>query len=68
VPEVDSVEVDPADGRVTVFPRAGKHILGEVQELLEAQRVQVEELQLERGRLDDVFRRITEGGSQVKAA
>jgi len=68
VPEVDSVEVDPADGRVTVFPRAGKRILGEVQDLLEAQRVQVDELQLERGRLDEVFRRITEDGGQAEAA
>ena len=67
LPDVDSVEVDPADGRVTVFPRAGKQILNEVQHLLEAQRVQVDELQLERGRLDEVFRRITEGG-QAQAA
>ncbi|MER3547318.1 MAG: ABC transporter ATP-binding protein, partial [Rhodanobacteraceae bacterium] len=60
--------VDPADGRVTVFPRAGKRILNEVQRLLEAQRVQVDELQLERGRLDEVFRRITEDAAMAHAA
>jgi len=68
MPEVDSVEVDAGDGRVTVFPRPGKYILGEVQRLLEAQHVRVEELQLERGRLEDVFRRITEHSVPAKAA
>ena len=60
LPDVDSVEVDAGDGRVTVFPRPGRHILGDVQRLLEAQNLQVEELQLERGRLEEVFRRVTE--------
>jgi len=68
LPEVDSVEVDAGDGRVTVFPRAGRHILGEVQRLLEAQHVCVEELQLERGRLEDVFRSITEAATTKIAA
>src|SRR6185437_5714745 len=68
LPEVDSVEVDPSDGRVTVFPRAGARILGEVQRLLEAQQLQVEELQLERGRLDEVFRRITESAAMPSRA
>ncbi|MEO7149274.1 MAG: ABC transporter ATP-binding protein [Rhodanobacteraceae bacterium] len=64
LPDVDSVEVDPADGRVTVFPRGGRAILADVQALLEAQHLQVDELQLERGRLEDVFRRITEEAAQ----
>ena len=68
LPDVDSVEVDPADGRVTVFPRDGSSILGEVQRLLEAQHLRVDELQLERGRLDEVFSRITEGGGTERAA
>lgn len=68
MPGVDSVEVDAGDGRVTVFPRPGQYILGEVQRLLEAQHVHVEELQLERGRLEDVFRRITEHSAPAKAA
>lgn len=60
LPDVDRVEVDPANGRVTVFPRHGRTILGEVQRLLDAQQLRVDELQLERGRLEEVFRRITE--------
>ncbi|HET6913334.1 MAG TPA: ABC transporter ATP-binding protein [Rhodanobacteraceae bacterium] len=68
LPEVDSVEVDAGDGRVTVFPRAGRHILGEVQRLLEAQNMRVDELQLERGRLEDVFRSVTEAAMTKIAA
>ena len=59
LPEVDAVEVDPVDGRVTVFPRDGQDIFHAVVKLLDEQRVRVDELQLERGRLEDVFRRVT---------
>ncbi|MEO6967534.1 MAG: ABC transporter ATP-binding protein [Rhodanobacteraceae bacterium] len=64
LPGVDSVEVDSADGRVTVFPREGRAILPDVQALLAAQHLHVDELQLERGRLEDVFRRITGDAAQ----
>ncbi len=57
--EVSSVEVDPLDGRVTVFPRPGCRILEPVQSLLREQGLELFELQLERGRLDEVFRHIT---------
>ncbi|MBU6415697.1 MAG: ABC transporter ATP-binding protein [Xanthomonadaceae bacterium] len=59
-PEVETVEVDPVDGRVTVFPRDSGEIFSIVVKLLEEQRVRVEELQLERGRLEDVFRQVTD--------
>jgi len=59
-PEVETVEVDPVDGRATVFPRDGGEIFPIVVKLLEEQRVRVEELQLERGRLEDVFRQVTD--------
>jgi gliding motility-associated transport system ATP-binding protein len=59
LPQVDAVEMDPVDGRVTVFPRDGQEIFGAVTALLETQRVRIDELQLERGRLEDVFRRVT---------
>jgi ABC-2 type transport system ATP-binding protein len=59
MPEVAAVEVDPLDGRVTVFPRPGQHVLEPVQALLKAQGLDLFEIQLERGRLDEVFRRIT---------
>jgi ABC-2 type transport system ATP-binding protein len=61
LPDVASVEVDPLDGRVTVFPREGKAIMEEVQQLLRMQNLAVTEIQLERGRLDEVFRQITTG-------
>jgi len=59
LPEVDAVEVDPVDSRVTVFPRDGQEIFHAVVKLLDEQRVRVDELQLERGRLEDVFRQVT---------
>ncbi|HET7592414.1 MAG TPA: ABC transporter ATP-binding protein [Rhodanobacteraceae bacterium] len=59
LPEVESVEVDAVDGRVTVFPRDRGDIFHVVVKLLEEQRVRVDELQLERGRLEEVFGRIT---------
>jgi ABC-2 type transport system ATP-binding protein len=62
-PEVETVEVDPVDGRATVFPRDGSEIFPVVVKLLEEQRVRVEELQLERGRLEDVFRQVTDEAS-----
>jgi len=67
-PEVETVEVDPVDGRATVFPRDGGDIFPVVVKLLEEQRVRVEELQLERGRLDDVFRRVTDDADAALAA
>jgi len=57
--EVSSVEVDPLDGRITVFPRPGCQVLEPVQSLLREQGLELAELQLERGRLDEVFRTIT---------
>jgi ABC-2 type transport system ATP-binding protein len=62
-PEIETVEVDPVDARVTVFPRDGGDIFPIVVKLLEEQRVRVEELQLERGRLEDVFRQVTDEAS-----
>ncbi len=59
-PEVDTIETDPVDGRITVFPREGSAIFRIVVNLLEEQRVRFDELQLERGRLEDVFRQVTE--------
>jgi ABC-2 type transport system ATP-binding protein len=60
IADVESVEIDPQDNRITAFPRQGKHILGAVSEALKSQGVTVSELQLESGRLDEVFRSITQ--------
>jgi len=61
LPQVASIEVDPLDGRITVFPRPGERILEPVETLLRQQGLEVSEIQLERGRLDEVFRHITTG-------
>jgi ABC-2 type transport system ATP-binding protein len=59
LPQVASIEVDALDGRTTVFPKPGERILEPVENLLREQGLQVSEIQLERGRLDEVFRQIT---------
>jgi ABC-2 type transport system ATP-binding protein len=59
LPQVAGIEVDPLDGRITVFPRLGERILEPVENLLRQQGLEVSEIQLERGRLDEVFRTIT---------
>lgn len=60
IPDVETVEVDPQDRRVTAFPRHGKAIFTAVGDVLKAQGIAVSELQLEAGRLDEVFRTITQ--------
>lgn len=59
LPQVAGVEVDALDGRITVFPKPGVRILEAVEALLREQGLEVSEIQLERGRLDEVFRQIT---------
>ena len=44
---------------IAVFPENGAEILGPVRAFLEARGAPVEELVIERGRLDEVFRRLT---------
>ncbi|HEX7815969.1 ABC transporter ATP-binding protein [Dyella sp.] len=63
LPQVSAIEVDPLDGRITVFPKHGERILEAVETLLRQQGLEVSEIQLERGRLDEVFRHITTGQS-----
>jgi ABC-2 type transport system ATP-binding protein len=59
LPGVAEVEIDPQDGRITAFPKPGASIFETVAEHLRAQQVPFSELQLEQGRLDEVFRQIT---------
>lgn len=70
LPQVASIEVDPLDGRITAFPKPGERILEPVERLLREQGLEVSEIQLERGRLDEVFRQITThgGGNHDNAA
>jgi ABC-2 type transport system ATP-binding protein len=57
--DVAAVEIDAQDQRVTAFPRAGKAIFGAVVDALKVNGIQVREIALEQGRLDEVFRQIT---------
>ncbi len=60
IADIDSVEIDPQDKRLTAFPRSGKNILTLVSDALNSHRLNISELQLESGRLDEVFRSITQ--------
>ncbi|MEO7062304.1 MAG: ABC transporter ATP-binding protein [Dokdonella sp.] len=67
VADIASIEVDPQDNRITAFPKPGRAIFIEVSEALKAQGVVVRELALEPGRLDEVFRTITQGAVGTEA-
>jgi ABC-2 type transport system ATP-binding protein len=59
LPTVAEVEVAAADARLTALPRAGATLLRALTELADAQGIALQELHVESGRLDDVFRTIT---------
>jgi ABC-2 type transport system ATP-binding protein len=59
LPLVAAVEVGERDARLTALPQAGAQILAQISELAARQNLQLKELQLESGRLDEVFRTIT---------
>src|SRR5690606_24151246 len=63
LPEVASIEVDASSGRLTAFPADGKLPLMPIGRLADRQGWALDELQLETGRLDEVFRTITGGAS-----
>jgi len=68
IADVAAVEIDPQDHRITAFPKPGKQIFAPISDLLKAQGIQVSELQLESGRLDEVFRTITQGQAREARA
>ena len=57
VKKVQSAEHD----QLTIFPEEGLSILADVNKLLQSHPCQIEELHVEVGRLDDVFRQLTTG-------
>jgi ABC-2 type transport system ATP-binding protein len=59
LPGVAAVEVSERDARLTALPRGGSMILPAVSELAAGQGLKLQELHLESGRLDEVFRTIT---------
>ncbi|MEO8669715.1 MAG: ABC transporter ATP-binding protein [Tahibacter sp.] len=68
VADIETIEIDPQDHRITAFPRKGKSIFVAVSDALKAQGVTISELQLEAGRLDEVFRSVTLPHSQEARA
>jgi ABC-2 type transport system ATP-binding protein len=67
VADIASIEVDPQDNRITAFPKPGRQIFVAVSDALKAQNVAVRELALEPGRLDEVFRTITQRAAGKEA-
>ena len=63
LPEVESTELDERSGRLTAFPRAGGRPLTPISRLAEQRGWALDELHLETGRLDEVFRTITGGAT-----
>lgn len=61
LPGVAGLEDNPLDGSITVLAKAGQVIFPAVNQLIHTQGWQVRELEVERGRLDEVFRRLTRG-------
>ncbi len=67
VADVASIEVDAQDGRITAFPKPGRKIFTAVNDALQERSIVVRELALEGGRLDEVFRTITQGTETKEA-
>ncbi len=59
---VGEVVIDAEEQVVTAFPHKGQSIFGPISRLIQDRKLAVTEVQLERGRLDEVFRTITQTG------
>jgi ABC-2 type transport system ATP-binding protein len=68
LPEVAAVEANERDLRLTAVPRPGINALPAVSALIASNNWQVPELHLEAGRLDEVFRTLTQGHVKAPAA
>ena len=67
VADVAAIEIDPQDNRLTAFPKPGRSIFVAVSDALKSQGVAVRELALEGGRLDEVFRTVTQDAAGKEA-
>lgn len=59
--QVQSVEVDETEKRLTAFPHKDQRVFPAIAELAREQNWNIHDMRVERGRLDDVFRAITTG-------
>jgi gliding motility-associated transport system ATP-binding protein len=60
LPEVSAVESDARERRLTALPKPGANVLAAVSALIDKHDWDVPELHLESGRLDEVFRTLTD--------
>ncbi len=61
VADVAAIEFDAITHRLTAIPKPGRQIFVPINEALKAQGIAFSELQLESGRMEEVFRTITRG-------
>jgi ABC-2 type transport system ATP-binding protein len=62
VARVETVDEMKEIAEVIAVPTEGSVIIGEVSSRIRASDIPIEEIRVERGRLDEVFRKITTGG------
>ncbi len=60
LPEVSAVEADARERRLTALPKPGANVLAAVSAVIDEHHWDVPELHLESGRLDEVFRTLTD--------
>jgi ABC-2 type transport system ATP-binding protein len=65
LPQVSRIELDARERRLTAFPRGDAPLLAQIAQIASRESWRVDELQLESGRLDEVFRTITMGESAL---
>jgi ABC-2 type transport system ATP-binding protein len=64
LPEVEAVEWDKDENAVTAFPHDGQPLFHLLSDLAHQKNWQVQDLRVESGRLDEVFRQITSEGAR----
>jgi ABC-2 type transport system ATP-binding protein len=68
LPEVAAIETDAREWRLTALPKAGANVLSAVSAIIVKYDWDVPELHLEAGRLDEVFRSLTQSAGGAAAA
>ncbi|CBL46436.1 ABC transporter, ATP-binding protein [gamma proteobacterium HdN1] len=65
LPEVANSELSgPTQSRIVLFPKPGSNLFGSVNRMVHQHGWHVQEMHVERGQLDEVFRTITQGAAQ----
>lgn len=59
--KVDSVQLNSEQSNLTAFPKKGESIFSDIHQLIQKRGWPIDEIQVEHGRLDEVFRSMTQG-------